>query len=151
MIAVLRRFYRRNLCPRAKATFFDLFECHANLSRAIVLEETSPLAGIVTTYLWQELPEICHLVIREVNLKKKTQRTIAEHDLSKTEVANLIHRIEEAGGASLGDFSGKVIDGVFYNLCWGNPSGLVSLSIGNPQFGSERHQRLISMLKGQAT
>ena len=151
MITALRRFYRRTFCSVARATFLELFERCTNLSRAIMLEETSPLAGIVVTYFWQEFPESCRLVIREVNLKKKIERTITQRNLPKPEFADVLEQIEKAGGADLGNFSGKVIDGVFYSLYWGAPSGLVSLSIKNPQSGSERHQRLIMALKKRAT
>jgi hypothetical protein len=57
-----------------------------------VLEESPPLAGIVVTYLWREFPESCRFTIREVNMKKKTQRTIAERDLPKPEFADVLRR-----------------------------------------------------------
>jgi len=150
MITTIRRFYRRMFCSRAKAAFLELFERHAKLNRAIVFEEVSPLAGILTTYLWQEFPENGRLIIQQADLKKKTRRTIVERDLPKTEVADVLRFIEETGGAGLGNFSGKVIDGVFYNVWWGDLSRLFHLNIKNPQFGSERHQQFISMLKMRA-
>ena len=150
MIASLRNIFLYGVRSPAKTAFLELFERSTNLGRAIMLEEISPLAWSTVTYLWQEFPTGCHLTIQEANRKKKTLKTITERDLPKAAFANMLRQIEEAGGAGLGNFSGKVIDGVFYNLCWGNPSGLVSLSIKNPQVGSDRHQKLITTLKRQA-
>ena len=149
MITLLRRFYCRNFCPVAKADLLELFERNPDLCRVVILVEMSPLAGVGTTYSWQEFPERCRLIIREVNSKKNTKRIIIDLDLPKDVFAGMFQQLEEEGNA-LGSFSGKVKDGIFYSICWGNPSTLVVLSINNPQCGSKRHQEFIEMLKNRA-
>jgi hypothetical protein len=150
MIIALRYIYRSIFSSRPRRAFLELFENNANLVRAIVLEEICPLPGIILTYFWQEYPDICRLQIRELNLKKKSQRTLAELNLPQGEITEVLRNIEEAGGVGLGNFAGMVKDGVFYNVLWGDPAHLFHLSIKNPQVGSERHQHFISMLKQRA-
>ena len=110
----------------------------------------SPLAGVRVTYLWQEFREKGCLVVREFNFKTKNERVIEERDLAKIEAADVFRRVEEAKSDALGDYSGKVKDGVFYTLCWGHTTQLSILRINNPQAGAKRHDEFIKMLKALA-
>lgn len=147
MIKIVQRFLRKNFCAAAKARLLDVFDQNHELMRAVILIEMAPLAGSRITYMWQELRESCRLDVREVNLINKEERLLIKRELSKSDFEKLILRIDEAGGISLGDYSGPARDGVSYSLCWGRPASNATLRIANPQVGSIRHVELIKMLK----
>ena len=149
MIAALRRFYRRNCLPVAKAELLNLLDENPTVSRAVLLIELLPLAGIRNIYLWEDLGGVGHLIIRELNSKVKTERTISSRDLSENEFSTVMRRVEE--GMSLGNYSGKAMDGVSYSLCWGSRQSVNTLNISNPQVGSKGHLEFVDMLKRLAS
>jgi len=147
MIKGIHRFYRKNFWAAAKAHLFDLFDQDNKLIHAVVLIEMLPLARTRLTYVWRQLSESGSLKVRKRNLRTKEERILVDRKLSKTEVGELIQRITEE---SLPSYSGPARDGVFYSLCWGHQSQNVTLSITNPQVGSQRHQDFINMLTNSA-
>ena len=148
MIRFIRQFHRRNFCHSAKAELLDIFEGDTSISRAIILQESFALPGVRITYLWLEFPKSCHQMVSEVDRKKKGMRAVIERSLPKSHFAAVFQQIETS--AFLGNFSGKVKDGVFYSLCWGDRFNLRMLSIKNPQFGSQKHLELVLNLKKTA-
>ena len=147
MIKSIQKFCRENFCAAAKVRLSDLFDQNNRLVRAVVLIEMFPLAQRCLDYVWQQFNESGSLEVRERNLRTKEERILVERKLSKTEVGELIQRITEE---SLPNYSGPARDGVFYSLCWGHKSQNVTLSITNPQVGSQRHQDFINMLTNSA-
>jgi hypothetical protein len=151
MIFKLKRFLWRNFCPAAKAAFLELFQQNDTLCRAFVMVEMSPLAGIQIKYVWQEFRENAHLNVSELSVRTKTRRIITDRVLSKTEFIQVFHRFEDQGLSSLGNYSGRVKDGVSYSLCWGTASTASTLSISNPQVGSKLHEEFIKNVKKLAS
>jgi hypothetical protein len=146
MLAAFRQFYRRNFCPVAKAELLNSFDRNRDLCRAAIFVEIAPLAGIRIIHVWEEFRESGRLTIRKLDLKTKVEKRISERALTKAEVANVLWRLKKAGD-SLGNYSGKARDGVYYSFCWGCPSEMSLLSISNPQMGSELHEDFVQIVK----
>lgn len=150
MIAIIKQIFHRIFLQMEKNSFSELFEQQNIPCRAILLHETCPLSGMRISYLWQEFADDAHLTIREENLKNKTLRTTDNRMLAKNKFEFIINQIEGARSAGIDNYSGKVKDGVIYDLYWGSSSKQTSLRIKNPQAGSKRHQEFIEMLKKNA-
>ncbi len=146
MSKLFKRLFQKHFCPPAQAKLLELFDATPYLQRAILLVETTPLSGIRTTYLLEEHSHTSHLKVRQTNLKEKTERTVIETELPQSDFAKVLDCVEE-GGVELGNFTGKVKDGIYYSLCWGSPAALRHVTIDNPQFGSPRHQDFINAVK----
>jgi|SRR5882672_6108776 len=150
MIRSFRRFFRRNFCSAGKAELLELLDEDVGVRSAIIQDETSPLARTRVSYRWRQFADHCSFTIHETDLRRKSEQTILDRELPEGEFLAVLREIENAGGASLGNFYGEILDGVFYTISWGTAGRVTNLDVKNPQAGSPRHEELIRKLKVHA-
>ena len=146
MIKLFRDFYRRNFCSETLVLLYQLFEQHPELERGIVFTESMPLTRTKTHWIWLEAHDAGQLHICEYKSRIKVEHSIRVKELTKADFNEVIDYVQKTS-ESLGSYSGRVKDGVFYSLCWGTPSKHFALNIRNPQVGSKPHETFVNTLK----
>lgn len=145
MMPFLRRFIRNHFCSPARRRLLDAFEANPSVDACVVLVQSSLLAGVIDTIEWQRAANATRICRRSSDLRKKVESPPQWRDQSADLFDQLIALLQHAVQEGIGDYNGRVKDGVWYCLAWGTRGDIRELSFRNPQ-RSLPHKQLIESL-----
>jgi hypothetical protein len=130
----MRLLGRVNETERA---FVKVFASDPSTIEAVLMIRATPLSGIITRVVWQDLGARWQIEVQERNLKKRQeppmQRTRPVSEALFREVMSKVQEWAAKGKPK----SGMIRDGAYYSVAWGRPGEIHTLHVHVPRADSD--------------
>jgi hypothetical protein len=132
MIHVIMRLLGLARVNEAEYALSGVFASDPSVVEAVLMIRATPLSGIITRVVWQDLGARWQIDVQERNLKKRKEPVIQRAQaIPEGLFREVMSKVRQWAGKGKPK-SGMIMDGAYYSLAWGTPGDINSLHVHVP-------------------